>query len=347
MPNRRRSSPPRFTEARRWSLPAACVAALVCSAPAAHAQDAAGNASAAQALFESAVEEMAARNYASACPKLEESTRLVPDAVGAKAQLAECYEGWGRSASAWSQWTLVEALASRQGQTERTDLAASRIAALRPRLATLTIRLDRATTGLPGLGIKRDDVAIGRAQWGSAIPVDVGPHAIEVSAPGRVTWRTTTQVPADGATVAVAVPGLAEAASASPPDAGAGQAARPPSDSEGATPWHEPVGIVAMGVGGAGLVVGSIFGALALGKNGDADAGPCDAETNICSDEGIGLRDDAVGLATVSTVAFTAGAVLAVAGGVVFLTAPDEPSSEAGVRTVRVTAGGISAEGRF
>lgn len=331
-----------------------CAAAFLLASPGAFAQDAAANGSAAQALFEAAVEEMAAKKYASACPKLEEAVRLVPDAVGAKAQLAECYEAWGRSASAWSQWTLVEALASRQGQTERQELAASRIAALRPRLATLKIRLDANTAEMPGLTIKRDKAEIGRAQWQSAIPVDAGAHTIEVWAPGRVTWKTTVQVPADGAAVEVPVPLLASQAGGAPPPESsnanaATDAATDPPDGGGSGSWQKPVGIVAMGVGGVGLIVGSIFGAMALGANSDANDGPCNADTNECNAEGLGLRDDAVGSATVSTIAFVAGGLLAAGGVVLFVTAPDgdRAPSDAGLHRVRMTAGGLSAEGRF
>src|SRR5262245_4192707 len=70
-------------------------------------------ASAAQALFDQAFDEMGKKQFASACPKLEEATRLVPDALGAKEQLALCYEGWGKLASAWSQWVILQSAAEK------------------------------------------------------------------------------------------------------------------------------------------------------------------------------------------------------------------------------------------
>src|SRR4051794_13843510 len=63
---------------------------------------------AAQAVFDSAQGLMAAREYAAACPKLEEVVRLVPAGVGAKLQLAKCYDEAGRVASAWAAYVVAE-----------------------------------------------------------------------------------------------------------------------------------------------------------------------------------------------------------------------------------------------
>lgn len=43
-------------------------------------------------------------------------TRLVPEGLGAKLTLAECYESQGKLASAWTQYTVVESMAARTGQ---------------------------------------------------------------------------------------------------------------------------------------------------------------------------------------------------------------------------------------
>ncbi len=74
------------------------------------------------------------------------------------------------------------------------------------------------------------------------------------------------------------------------------------------------VGFVTLGVGAAGLVVGAIFGGLALASKGSAncDAGLCDAEP---------LRA-AKTQALVSTIGFVAGGVLAAAGLTLVLVAP-------------------------
>ena len=70
------------------------------------------------------------------------------------------------------------------------------------------------------------------------------------------------------------------------------------------------------GVGIAGLGAGTIFGILAITRNGAAH---CDA-ANVCGNPQ--ARRDAQGLATVSTVGFVAGGALVAAGFVLILVAP-------------------------
>ena len=142
----------RRSEHRYTRLGAALASAWFFASGAASAQHAdAQRAATGQALFDKAVEEMKRGDLDSACPKLEEVTRLVPDGIGAKIELARCYERWGRTASAWAQWTRVEALARRKGQGDRQTEAAARAEALRPRVARLTVEVAPGTARIPKL----------------------------------------------------------------------------------------------------------------------------------------------------------------------------------------------------
>ncbi len=71
----------------------------------------------AQALHDQGLKALDAKDYATACPKLEEVVRLVPDGLGARLSLAECYEGADRLASAWTVYLFVESAAARTHQT--------------------------------------------------------------------------------------------------------------------------------------------------------------------------------------------------------------------------------------
>ena len=106
------------------------------------------------------------------------------------------------------------------------------------------------------------------------------------------------------------------------------------------------VGVVLMGVGAAGLVVGTIFGVDALQKNNDAKD-VCGDDTSCPTQEGENLSDDAQQAALVSTIGFVAGGLALAGGAVVYLTAPD--GTEAGQLKLSPIAGGaqFSFAGRF
>lgn len=260
-----------------------------------------GSSAEAVKLYEQADREMNARNFKDACPRLEEVVRLEPTAVGAHVRLAACYEGLGRTASAWSQWTRAEAVAQRENKPDRAAEARSHIAALEPRLAYVTTTVSPELKKLPGLTIERDGVAIGKAQWDNAMPVDAGGHELTVTATGYNKARMRFVVPADGARVQVTAPSIS-------PDS--------------TTSWQYPVGITGMVAGGVGLALAGVFGGLALQANEESNAGPCTLATNRCTDEGLELREDAITFGDTSTALFVVGGVLAGTGIIIFLTSP-------------------------
>ncbi|WP_437283444.1 hypothetical protein WME90_23575 [Sorangium sp. So ce375] len=193
--------------------------------------DARADTAAAQALFDAAKQLMAEGKYADACPKLEESQRLDPG-IGTQFNLAACYEQLGRTASAWSMFLEVAGAAKAAGQLEREKVARQRAAALQPRLIRLTIT---APADSPAdLQVKRDGALVGRAQWGTPVPVDPGKHTVEASAAGRAPFARSVELTRAGASETLAVPPLAAGAparDAAPPASGApapARAAAPP-----------------------------------------------------------------------------------------------------------------------
>lgn len=298
---------------------------------------------AAQTLFDQAVDEMAAGSYASACPKLEEATRLAPEAGGAKEQLAECYEATGRLASAWSQWSVVEGISAKQNNQERLHKAQERMAALKPRLATLTIDVPTEISHTKGLTISRDDRAVGTAEWGVPIPVDRGPHVVTARAADGSTSEVRVEVASDGITVKATLPPLAKAPS------GPTLPKRIPQQMAGIREdqWQMPLGVTGIAVGGAGIVLGAIFGGLAIAENNASheEAGGCDDASNFCTDAGLERRDRALTYSYVSTAGIIIGAAVATAGIVVLAT---KPSDQSDVRvTLRLIPQGLSISGRF
>jgi hypothetical protein len=86
----------------------------------------------------------------------------------------------------------------------------------------------------------------------------------------------------------------------------------------------KPVAFVALGVGGVGLVVGTITGVMAMGAKSDAEKG---CVNKFCPPSTYGDLDRASSMATVSTVSFIIGAVGVGVGVVGLLTQPknEEP----------------------
>jgi hypothetical protein len=293
-------------------------------APAVARAQSASDQAAAEALFKQARDLMAAGDYAQACPKLVESERLDPSA-GTMLNLASCYEKNGQLASAWVTFKGAATAAQKANEPERAKLARARVAKLEPRLPTLTITV-APEADVPGLVVTRDDEKVGRAEWGTPIPIDPGAHAVEASAPGHKTWRTQARVdgPSEKASVEVfplpvesnppSPTAKAVPAPATPPP----PPSSPPSVSaNGST--QRVLGAVVAGIGVAGVAVGSVFGLIA--KSHESDATPHCSGTE-CDAVGISALNDARSAATVSTVGFVVGGI-AIAGGVaVYLLAP-------------------------
>jgi serine/threonine-protein kinase len=262
-------------------------------------------------LFEAGQALVQEGNAEAACPKFEESYRLVP-ANGTLINLADCYERVGRTASAWLKFREVASKSARDGQEARAKVARERVAALEARLSRLRIVLgDNAK--LEGLEVERDDLKMGRATLGIAVPVDPGEHRVMVRAKGYESRTVVVMIQEEGVTVDAVVPPLTATKGAATDEPGS------------AVRWQPPVGIAALALGSAGALAGVALGIAAKVKADDAD---CDAD-DFCSPEGLAQRDDAVGLGNIGTAVGIAGAIVAAFGLTVWLTAPDAPEPAA------------------
>jgi hypothetical protein len=255
-------------ELRGISLAAAlaCAAAVSAHAPVARAQ--AEDQAAARALFDEGRALMKAGQYADACPKLEAARRLFTSA-GILLNLADCHEKIGRTASAWTEFGEAAAVAKRTNREDDAEEATRRQAALAPGLAHLTIRV---THPVPGQTVKRDGAVIASAAWGSALPVDPGPHEIRAEAAGVEAWTTAVNASA-GQAVSVDVPELHAAAEPGAPRA-AGAKPTLEASAPGAAP--QPSGVLPWALIGGGGAVAIGGGVLMLVEASHAS----DARTN-------------------------------------------------------------------
>lgn len=298
----------------------------------------------AQGLFDDARQLMGRGNYAEACPKLEESEKLDPGS-GTLINLGECYDRVGRTASAWT--TFIEAATSARaaGKLERERTARARAAALAPRVPKMLVQAP-ASARIRNLEIRRDDVIIGRPQWGTALPIDPGSHTVSASANGQVLWSTRLTVARDGSTVTVVVPELeipskpattpnatpsVEAPSQRPRVVDQGSAA----PSKGGIGTAKTLALAATGLGLAGVVIGTVYGLESKSKHDEAH-GSC--ASKLCSDQSaVAAAGDAIIDGNIATVAFVAGGVALATGAVLWLTAgPSSTEVSVGMGSILV-----------
>lgn len=341
----------RRTRARYHAILAA--GALCAIAMPARAQDSAT----AQALFDQGKALMAAGNYAEACPKLEESQRLDPGG-GTLLALGLCYEGWGKTATAWADFNLALSQARKDARPERERAAEDHIHALEPKLSKLTITVSQSPAGLQ---VTRDGTALGSAEWGTPLPVDPGQHVIEATAPGKKTWSTKIDVEGPGSSTEVTIPILEDAPAPTPTSAPAAENHEPVSNapaapvppqttlsSDGGT--QRIVGLVLGGAGVVGIALGSFFGAQSFSHWSDAKNACPNAACPSASAAATGnsAANDAKTAADISTVAFIAGGVALAAGAIVFFTAPWGAPKAGKVRVLPVVgwgSAGVSLSG--
>lgn len=340
--------------APRRSLAVAIVTATLVVAGSARAG---GNEAAAEALFVEAKKLVAQKRYAEACPKFAESNRLDRGA-GTLIHLGDCYEKNKQSASAWATYKEAASAAEALGRKDWAKLASQRAAALEKKLARLTIKVDAANEkdGTSKTEVTRDGTEVSPASWGVPIPVDVGQHTVEATAPGLKPFKTTVDVKKDGENVEVVVPKLeAEAPSPAPEPVAKPEPAAPPppAPSKDDGSGQRTLGLVVGGVGVAGLAAGAVTGLMAMSESNDAKAicandGPC------ASREAVDASESAKSLALVSTIAFVAGGALVATGALLFFSAPsgvEKPRpAEARIRvapSAGPTGGGLAVLGVF
>jgi tetratricopeptide (TPR) repeat protein len=311
---------------------------------------------AAQSLVDEAGDLMDAKKFALACPKLEQATKLVPQGIGSRLALAECYVGLGRLASAQGQYLQAEALA-RAAKDSRAKEAAAEAAKLKPKLATITLAVPSEMQTVEGLALTWDGIVWESAIWGTPIPVDVGTHVLELKAPGWKTWSTEVNIEANGRASKQDVPKLEKAPIETPKPLPATQ----PVAAQPTRTWLYPVGI-GLATVGVGLGVGFTIGASTKDEEAFALAEKlrferatnellCPPETTDprCS-ELTTLQTQRNTFSNVAIAGFVVGGVAAVGVVVLALITPSKPAAtQPPKRTVMVlpSARGIFVTGTF
>lgn len=210
-----------------------------------------------------------------------------------------------------------------------------------PKIAHLTVRVEPADAR-PQVTVA--GAAIPPALIGVERPTDPGTHEVVVSAPGYLEQKTSVTL-AEGGSQEIAVKLEKDPAAAvvtPPPTTTAPPVVMgpttPPADT--GPKKSNTLAYVALGVGGAGLVVGGVTGFLALGKKGDLK-GCVDTK---CPSSQQDTLDGAKSMATVSTVGFAVGFVGVGVGVVLLLTGNSSASASASKSAPKLAKHGVSVE---
>jgi tetratricopeptide (TPR) repeat protein len=199
----------------RGSSWAVILISLVALTRRAAAEPSADDKALATALFREARALMTDGRTPEACAKFAESHRLDPSG-GTILNLALCHEKEGKLARSWSEFTEAIAFARRDYRADREAEAQDHAGKLEPRLSRLTVVVtDAART--EGLRIDSDGRELTPAAWSLAIPVDGGEHVVRATAPGRLPWSKTVEIPNEAGRVTVEIPALTLAPPPPPP----------------------------------------------------------------------------------------------------------------------------------
>jgi tetratricopeptide (TPR) repeat protein len=243
--------------------------------------------------------------------------------------LARARAHLGKYVEAWEDYhrILIETLPPNAGPAlkKAVEEAKAEIGTVEGKRARATLNV----TGTPNPTVTLDGVAVAAAALGTERAVNPGLHTLHAEADGFKPSDTTFTVAEGAATTASVTLQPSDVtpapAPATPAPAGAtqGPAAPPPAD-DGGGGTMRTLGLVGMGVGGAGLITGIITGFVAMGQHSSLQG-------NACANAGCGASDlssyqSSVSsyktMGIVSTVSFVAGGVLATGGAVFFFAAP-------------------------
>jgi hypothetical protein len=292
---------------------------------------------------------MKAHKYADACPKLEESQQLKPS-LATETTLAECDVHIGKLASALAAYRDVIA---REPNSKRRKAAVNLVAKLDLRVPRIIVNVEAdAEVMLDGAPL---------AATAQGAPVDFGRHEIAATKPGRVDFHKSVTITDEGQVVTINAK-LPETEVSAPvatnANTNANANAKPKSPTLTPTPTPTPrneqshrraYAVATIGVGGAGLATGIVFGVLARSK-WDAAKAVCGGSTTCATqaeaDAAGKLGAQARSRATLSTIFSIAGGAVAAAGVVLYATAPNE--HEVQVSALPATDGGtLVVSGRF
>jgi len=228
-------------------------------------------------LFHSGEKKYDSGDYRGACDDFSESLKLGPK-LGTLLNLALCHEQVGKLVTAWSEFSHGAAWAAQNNQRDRLEFATQHIRSLEPRLPRIVLQLPAAR---PIESIDLDGEPVPETRWYLPLYLDPGEHHVAIRAPLKKRTVVAFRVVMSPTDQVVMIPPLETDFNSLAPTTTIDRTSR-------------NVGIGGLGLGAAGLIVGTVFGAMAASAD---------------------THDDSQRNAAISTVSFLGGAAFAIVGG--------------------------------
>jgi hypothetical protein len=304
-------------------------------------------------LFQKAKRLLADKSYPEACPLFEQVDQIDPG-IGAKLNVAKCYEEWGRLAVAY-RWYLDAEVMATKAKDERAAKIKELIAELDANVPRVTIRVPAGADPDVLDTLTLDGKPFPVNQLNLEQRVDPGPHLIEFVVRGE---KRRKMAPVERG-------GESEVSLDIPKGTGTRKTLRPNLNQEvDVDPGDDPAEprdpgrrrrLVGLGVAGAGVVAVGVAVAITLSARGtyrDALADHCMNSAATCDPTGFRLTQDARSTANVATVISLVGGA-AVIGGVVLYVTGRKASSRAETQALYITpaigahGGGFVVGGSF
>jgi tetratricopeptide (TPR) repeat protein len=308
----------------RLALAAALAAAVtIALGPAPAAADKA------DALFAKGKAQLAKKQYAEACATFEKVDELDPG-IGAKLNVAKCYQEWGKLVRAHKWYADAQKMAASTGD-KRAPKIKELVDQIEPDIPRLTLRVP-AGADVQAAAITLDGEPV--AATGAALRVEPGPHVIAYTVSGEKKQKTIAIERGGARDVTLELPGGGGAVSSGSKEPDGSTPAPGPGPGPGPEPTPAPGRlrrIAAFALMGAGAVSMGLSGYLALDARGDyrsALDAHCMGAKDMCDDEGLRITHDARSRANLATVFALAGAAIAAGGVVLYVTAPGSGKPE-------------------
>ena len=301
------------------------IGALLWVASTAYADDA----KTADEKFEAASKLRDAGKANEACTLFEESLKLNPNAIGTILNVARCAEEEGKVATAIRYFSDARDRAREQSLAPQLAAAEEHLTKLIPRQSHLAITFAETYPADAKLVVAARVVDFSAA---NDIVVDPGPTEVVVSAPGRVPYSSTVQVPeSQHKTLAVPKLGYPVTSCSS----------------------CRTIGKVGVAIGAAAVATSVLLGFKSHGDWSDATKmanGCVGAGTLVCPQTQVDKVNDARTLGNIGTAVGIAGGVIAIGGAALWYFSPhavDSGERMAIVPVVTPTEAGFAALGHF